>query len=141
MLASYVVFQNHLPMVADYPSAYRGHPALPILAAIPTTWDDTRCLAGEVGEFIVIARGRVRMVGRRDGRPRTRDVAVPLDFLGPGRFKAEIDRDDLDAAPIRPRDRRGLGQGRLAHRASPPRGGLLIRLTPASGGREDAGSR
>ena len=26
-LASYVVFQNHLPMVADYPSAYRGHPA------------------------------------------------------------------------------------------------------------------
>ena len=35
MLASYVVFQNHLPMVADYPSAYRGHPALPVLAAIP----------------------------------------------------------------------------------------------------------
>ena len=51
MLATYVVFQNHLPMVADYPSAYRGHPALPVLAAIPTTWDDTRCLAGTVGEF------------------------------------------------------------------------------------------
>ena len=38
-LASYVVLQNHLPMVADYPSAYRGHPALGILARIPTTWD------------------------------------------------------------------------------------------------------
>ena len=45
-LASYVVFQNHLPMVADYPSAYRGHPALPVLAQIPTTWDDTKVLDG-----------------------------------------------------------------------------------------------
>src|SRR5262249_10690295 len=43
-LASYVVYQNHLSMVADYPSAYRGHPGLPILAAIPTTWDDTKVL-------------------------------------------------------------------------------------------------
>ena len=33
MLASYVVYQNHLAMVADYPSAYRGHPLLPVLAA------------------------------------------------------------------------------------------------------------
>ena len=63
MLASYVVFQNHLPMVADYPSAYRGHPALDMLAAIPATWDDTRCLSGEVGELIVIAAGTGRSGG------------------------------------------------------------------------------
>src|SRR5216683_8263738 len=55
-LASYVIYQNHLSMVADYPSAYRGHPALPVLANIPTTWDDTRVLSGSVGEFIIIAR-------------------------------------------------------------------------------------
>ena len=42
MLATYIVFENHLPMVADYPSAYRGNPALPFLAQIPCTWDDTR---------------------------------------------------------------------------------------------------
>lgn len=56
MLASYVVLQNHLPMVADYPSAYRGHPATRVLAQIPATWDDTRCLAGAVGQYVVIAR-------------------------------------------------------------------------------------
>ena len=49
MLASYVVLQNHSPMVADYPSAYRGQPLLPVLAAMPTTWDDNRCLAGKAG--------------------------------------------------------------------------------------------
>src|SRR5204863_348957 len=40
MLASYVVYQNHLPMMADYPSAYRGNPALPVMVKVPTTWDD-----------------------------------------------------------------------------------------------------
>src|SRR5262249_6519565 len=91
MLASYVVFQNHLPMAADYPSAYRGHKALDVLAAIPTTWDDTRCLAGEVGELIVIARrrGAEWWVGAMGGRD-SRDVAIPLDFVGAGRFRAEI---------------------------------------------------
>ena len=99
MLASYVVFQNHLPMVADYPSAYRGHPALPVLAAIPTTWDDTRCLAGKVGEFIVMARrhGAEWWVGAMGGRE-PREVEVPLGFLGPGRFRAEVYRDDLSSA-------------------------------------------
>ncbi|MBO0723697.1 MAG: glycoside hydrolase family 97 protein, partial [Blastocatellia bacterium] len=57
-LASYVVYQNHLSMVADYPEAYQGHPGLKILAKIPTSWDDTRFLSGSVGEYIVIARRR-----------------------------------------------------------------------------------
>src|SRR5499427_6617934 len=43
-LASYVVYQNHLSMVADYPTAYRGHPGLPVLTRIPTSWDDTKVL-------------------------------------------------------------------------------------------------
>ena len=86
-------------MVADYPSAYRGHPALPVLATIPTTWDDTRCLAGKVGELIVIARrhGDEWWVGAMGGRD-AREVEVPLGFLGPGRFRAEIYRDDPGAA-------------------------------------------
>ena len=97
MLASYVVLQNHLPMVADYPSAYRGHPALPVLAAVPTTWDDTRCLTGKVGELIVIARrhGPEWWVGAMGDR-KPGEVEIPLSFLGPGRFRAEIYRDDLN---------------------------------------------
>ena len=86
-LASYVVYQNHMSMVADYPSAYRGHPGLPVLAAIPTTWDDIKVLDAKAGEYIVIARrsGREWHIGAMtDGT--ARKVRLPLRFLGPGRF-------------------------------------------------------
>ena len=83
-LASYVVFQNHLPMVADYPSAYRGHPALPVLAQIPATWDDTKVLDGAVGQFIVIARRQgASVVGWRHDRSRGTDAENPPRFPRP----------------------------------------------------------
>jgi alpha-glucosidase len=97
-LASYVVYQNHLSMVADYPSAYRGHPGLPILAAIPTTWDDTKVLDARVGEYIVIARrsGATWYVGAMTNEKK-RTFDVPLGFLSTGRFSAEIASDDDSA--------------------------------------------
>jgi alpha-glucosidase len=95
-LASYVVYQNHLPMVADYPSAYRGHPGLAMLAKIPTTWDDTKFLAGRVGEYIVLARrdGADWYVGAMNGLT-ARGLDVPLSFLGPGCYRGEVFADDL----------------------------------------------
>jgi alpha-glucosidase len=135
MLASYVVFQNHLPMVADYPSSYRGHPALPVLAAIPTTWDDTRCLAGRVGELVVIARrnGTEWWVGAMGGRE-ARDVEIPLGFLGPGRFRAELWRDDTDAPARLARNSRDATAADVLRVPLAPAGGLLVRLSPAKGG-------
>jgi alpha-glucosidase len=82
-------------MVADYPTAYRGHPGLAALAAIPTTWDDTKFLDGKVGEFVILARrsGAEWYVGAMtDAKART--LAVPLGFLGPGSFTAESWFDD-----------------------------------------------
>jgi alpha-glucosidase len=130
MLASYVVFQDHLSMVADYPSAYRGHPALPVLAAIPTTWDDTRCLAGKVGELVVIARrhGAEWWVGAMGGRER-REVEVPLGFLGPGRFRAEIFRDDLNSASRLARSAEDVAARDVLRATLAPAGGLLIHIS------------
>jgi alpha-glucosidase len=140
MLASYVVFQNHLPMVADYPSAYRGHPALPVLTVIPTTWDDTRCLAGKVGDFIVIARrqGPQWWVGAMGGRE-AREVEIPLDFLGPGRFRAETYRDDLNSAPHLARRVEDVAKVQVLRAPLAPSGGLLIRLSPVKGDPEARG--
>jgi alpha-glucosidase len=132
-LASYVVYLNHLPMVADYPSAYRGHPGLPVLAKIPTSWDDTRVLSGAVGEHAVIARrhGRDWYVGAMNGR-KARTLEVPLRFLGPGRYRADTYADDPQ----------GKTAYHLAHPAEDvtaedvlkiqmePAGGHLTRLTP-----------
>jgi alpha-glucosidase len=135
MLASYVVFQNHLPMVADYPSSYRGHPVLPVLAAIPTTWDDTRCLAGQVGELIVMARryGRDWWVGAMGGRE-AREVEVPLSLLGPGRFRAEIHRDDPGAAARLSKGMQTVDAADVLRIRLEPAGGLLVRLAPANDG-------
>lgn len=90
-LASYVVYQNHLSMIADSPSAYTGHPALPVLVQIPTTWDDTRVVAEEVGQFVAIARrhGEGWHVGAMTDR-KARTLKLPLKFLGSGRYAAEL---------------------------------------------------
>jgi alpha-glucosidase len=133
MLASYVVLQNHLPMVADYPSAYRGHPALPVLAAIPTTWDDTRCVAGKVGEFIIMARqhGAEWWLGAMGGRE-PREVEIPLGFLGPGRFRADVYGDDLSAATRLARRTEDVTAANSLRAPLAPAGGLLIRLSPVN---------
>ena len=94
-LASYVIYQNHLSMVADYPTAYQGHPGLPVLSGIPTTWDDTKVLDAEVGKFIVIARrhGATWHIGAMTDE-NSRNLTVPLRFLGNGRFSTEVWVDD-----------------------------------------------
>ena len=97
-LSSYVVYQNHLPMVADSPSSYTGHPALPVLVNIPTAWDDTRVVAETVGEFVAIARrqGDTWHVGAMTDR-KARTLKLPLKFLGPGRYAVELWVDDAKA--------------------------------------------
>ncbi len=132
-LASYVVYQNHLSMVADYPSAYRGHAALPILAKIPTSWDDTRVLSGSVGEYLVIARrrGDTWYVGAMNDRQQ-RTLPVPLAFLGPGRYRAETYTDDARGSRYRQVEQRTevvTASDKLQARLEPA-GGHLIRLTP-----------
>ncbi len=136
-LASYVVYQNHLSMVADYPSAYRGHPALAMLAQIPTAWDDTKVLNGAVGEWIVIARrhGADWYVGAMNDR-RRRSLDVPLRFLGPGRYRADIYADDLRGSARRLRRYTEAVSARDTLKAElESAGGYLTRLTPLAAGR------
>jgi len=133
MLASYVVLQNHLPMMADYPSAYRRHPLTQVMSAIPATWDETRALAAQVGEEVVIARrsGNDWWIGAMtDGH--ARDLRLSVAFLPPGHFRAEIYQDDLAAEhafkhatrEVTPPDELDI---RLAEA-----GGALVRLTPVT---------
>ena len=131
MLATYVVFQNHLPMMADYPSAYRGHPALPIMVKIPTTWDDTKCLQGEVGKVAVIARrsGTEWWVGAMTDRA-GRDLEIPLGFLGEGRYQAEVHQDDLTSKDRMKSQTSEVSEKDVLRVKLAPAGGVLIRLSP-----------
>jgi alpha-glucosidase len=98
-LALYVVYEAPLAMVSDAPSAYANQPAFQFIRDVPTSWDATRALDGEPGEFATIARrqGKEWYLGSITNWT-ARDVRVPLDFLGAGKYTAEIYEDAADAA-------------------------------------------
>jgi alpha-glucosidase len=130
MLASYVVLQNHLPMMADYPSAYRSNPLTRVAAAVPATWDDTRALAARVGEEVVVARrsGNDWWIGAMTDR-HAREVRLPLSFLPAGMFQAEIYRDDLAAEHGFKRETRAVTSADELSLRLAAAGGALVRLT------------
>ena len=86
-LATYIVYENALSMVADSPARYADAIGFDFVAATPVTWDETRVLAGKVGEYVVIARRKGAdwwLGAMTDGHARS--LSVPLTMLGSGRW-------------------------------------------------------
>lgn len=131
-LATYVVVENALPMVADTPANYVGATGFAFVAQTPSTWDETRVLAGAPGEFIVVARrkGAQWWLGAiTDRHPRTLSVALPM-VRGEGwTLDGYADAADRNAAehvarrlkPGRPLVLRMIGAGGYAARLTPAR--------------------
>jgi alpha-glucosidase len=68
------------------------------LKGLPTVWDETRGLAGEVGKYVVEARRNgknwyMAAITDRDARA----LPVPLKFLGKGNWKVSLWEDAPDA--------------------------------------------
>lgn len=105
-LAMAAVYYNPLTFLYwyDEPSKYlTGHwPALRWFDECPTSWDETRSLAGEPGEFIVVARrhGARWFLGAMTNEG-ARAVEFATDFLGGGRWKATLFRDGKPGAEAR----------------------------------------
>ncbi len=131
-LATYVVLENHLPMVADYPAAYRGQPGLDFLASVPTNWDETRVLAAEFGKCVAIARrqGDAWYVGAMTaGEPQ--ELKLPLSFLPTGKFSAELWLDDADRGATALQTRKQVvSAGETLDVTTAADGGFVARLTP-----------
>ncbi len=98
MLGMYVVLESYLGMICDYPDAYTGQPGFEFLQQVPTTWDATKVTNAKAGEYAVIARakGRDWYIGGITNHSR-RQLAVPLNFLPPGQYEAELFTDAPDA--------------------------------------------
>jgi alpha-glucosidase len=99
-LAMLVVYESALQVLCDSPYSYRSSPAgTDFLKIVPTIWDDTKVIHGEVGELITIARrsGKEWYLGSMSGE-QARKIEIPLAFLGPGKFEAEIWADAYEAA-------------------------------------------
>ncbi len=98
-LAMYVVYESPLQMLADNPSNYLREPeCLELMAAMPTTWDETHALAGEVGEYVAVARrkGNQWYVGAMNNET-PRDLVLDLSFLPEGTWKVTVFEDGINA--------------------------------------------
>jgi alpha-glucosidase len=97
-LADYVVIYSPIQMAADLPENYAKRPdALAFIEQVPVDWERTRVLAGDIGEYAVVARqrrgGEDWWIGGVTDHER-REVPIDLSFLPEGqRYTAEIWRD------------------------------------------------
>ena len=134
-LAAYVVYEAPLVMVSDYPEAYQDGLGIEFIEKVPTVWDETKVLSGEVAKYIVTARqkGKNWYLGAMTNWD-PRDVAIPLSFLGSGEYEAQIFADGADADKVATsvsvtRKRVRSGEKLAVHLASG--GGVAIIFTPA----------
>ena len=82
-------------MISDSPTKYDENPqSFEFIKCIPTTWDETVPLEGEVGEYIALARrhGNTWYIGVINGNT-PRHIEIDLSFIGNGlkKIKAHID--------------------------------------------------
>ncbi len=93
-LALYVVYESYLQLVSDYPQAYDGQPGFEFIQTVPTSWDETKILDGQIGDYIVTARriGKDWYLGAMTDWT-ARNLTVNLDFLKEGRYEATIFAD------------------------------------------------
>lgn len=97
-LALYVVLYSPIQMVPDLPEHYAAQPAaFQFIRDVPTDWEQTRVLNGEIGDFVSVARKDrhsedwyLGSLTDENGRL----FEVSLDFLDPQRrYTAQIYRD------------------------------------------------
>lgn len=96
-LAMFVVYDSPLQSVADHPAAYRGQPGAEFIKIVPTTWNEVKVLAGEIGDYIAIARRSndewfIGVMTDDDSR----SLELSLEFLESGKYSVQIYRDGED---------------------------------------------
>jgi len=100
-LALAVVFYSPLQFLYwyDKPEDSQNEPELEFFDKVPTVWDDTKVVDGEIAKHITIARrkGDDWFVGTVTNTEK-RDLKIPLNFLTPGKkYEASIYYDDPDS--------------------------------------------
>lgn len=98
-LAMYVIFEVPFQMLADNPTIYRQEQeSTDFIVKVPTTFDETVPLDGEVGEFVALARkkGDTWYVGAMTNWD-ARELTFDLSFLDKGNYRAVIFRDGINA--------------------------------------------
>lgn len=100
-LAMFVVYESAFTVFCESPYNVRNQPGSDFLRNIPTSWDETIVLDGEIADFIVVARksGNTWYIGGMSVKKRSIDV--PLKFLDdvPYQVSVWMDAPDADENP------------------------------------------
>ncbi|KXU34942.1 alpha-glucosidase [Cephaloticoccus primus] len=137
-VAMYVVFDSPLTRLSDSREAYRKPDGswadgIDFIREVPTTWDETRVLQGDIGEYIVTVRRKddtwyLGAMTNEDGRT----LDIPLDFLGKGTYEAKIWQDaEGDISSLDVSTQRLKRNARLKMKLAPTGGGVAV-FKPAS---------
>ena len=98
-MAMYATFEAPLQMLADSPTAYmKNQECTDFIAQIPTTFDETVVLGGQMGEYTAVARrkGTTWYVAAMTNW-QSRDLTIDCSFLAPGTHQAIIFSDGTNA--------------------------------------------
>ena len=128
-LSMFLVYDSPWVSLADSPDIYRKSPAgFDFIRDVPTHWDETRFIKGDVDEYIALARraGRQWYIGAMNGDV-ARRIILPMDFLGNGRWDAELWLDGNSPDAIR-RESRQVAPGDRLEIDLAASGGAVIRL-------------
>jgi len=102
-LAMFILIESPFTVACDSYNNYKDKdgnylPGMDFLKGLPTVWDETHGLDGEVGKYVVEARrhGQNWYLAAITDR-NARDLAVPMKFLGSGDWKVALWEDAPDS--------------------------------------------
>lgn len=98
-IARTLIIWSGATVIPDIPEYYQKYPTLlEFLSAEKQPWQESITLAGEIGEYIVMARQNKDgdwLIGAATNED-ARSLSIPLDFLGKGKYTATITTDAED---------------------------------------------
>ena len=131
-LSQAIVFTSPYLCYADHPTNYLNNPAVDVMKAIPSVWDETVVLPGsEIGKCAAFARrsGKRWFIGVINGAETTA-LNLPLDFLGRGKFQMIQLGDAPDRTDGWQREEKGVTGKDRVKLSLKPSGGCVIELSP-----------
>lgn len=117
-------------ILPDIPEYYRKYPALlNFLSSQKMPWRESRTLAGEIGEYIVMMRetDEAYLVGAATNES-GRTIELPLSFLKKGKYTIEVIEDGDDAHYLTNRESLKVTIRKLTNKDK-----LVLKLAPGGG--------